>query len=180
MTSSMVSYVKAIARIIDKVSLFMGYLAGIWVVVMTLALGYEVVARRVFNRPTIWVVDFTEIAMVIMVYLAVAYTTQIDGHVAMDAVYARLSPKSQGRVMIFVDVVMVVFAAVVLWLGWQNAVDFVTRGPLTQAAKLPIAPAAVLIPIGLALLLLQTLVMLGRHTAKAFQSQEIPEPCARE
>lgn len=176
----MTSFFRSIARIIDTASLAMGFLAGIWVVVMTLALGYEVVVRRIFNNPTIWVVDFTEIAMVVMVYLGVAYTTKIDGHVAMDAVYTRMSPKTQDRMRIFIDLVMVGFAVVILWLGWQDAVDFVRRQPLTQAANLPIAPAVVLIPVGVALLLLQTLVMLGRHISKVVQSQKTPEPCISE
>ncbi len=172
----MISFFKALARIIEKTSMVMGYLAGVWVVIMTLVLFYSVVSRRVFNRPLVWDIDFTEIAMVVMVYLGVAYTTQIDGHVAMDAVYQRLSPRGQARVRVFVDIVVVVFAAVALWLGWSQAADFLRRWPLTAAATLPIAPAVVLIPVGMGLLLLQALVLLVRHTSKLFQSQETAGP----
>lgn len=177
MTSALGKCFKTIARVIDKMSLVMGYLAGLWVVGMTLALFYSVVSRRVFNRPLIWDVDFAEIAMVIMVYLGVAYTTQVDGHVAMDAVFMRLSPKGQNRVLVFVDLVMVVFAAIALWLGWGTAGGHMHS--LTQAATLPQAPGYVMIPIGLALLLLQALTMLGRHVASLFQSKEAPLPSAQ-
>lgn len=162
----------SVARFIETISTTLGLIAGAWVVVMTGALGYEVVARRIFNRPTIWAMDFSEIAMVVMVYLGVAYTTKIGGHVSMDAVYVRLAPKNQTRVRIFVDLSMLGFAVVALWLGWKDAADFLHRWPLTQAAYLPIAPAVILIPFGVALMLLQVLVLLGRDISGLFSKNQ--------
>ncbi len=150
----------AVARAIDWLSDALGILAGGAIAVMTAVVVYDVVARYFFNAPTSWAVDLTEILMLPAVYLALAYTTKVGGHVNVDMLVMKMSPKAQERLAIVAQVASLVFASAALWSSWNAAVNYFQRWPVTMAASIPQAPAVMLILLGVAAFFLQTLLLL--------------------
>lgn len=151
---------------IEWIGRVLGIVAGLVVVAMTCVMAFEAISRYVFNSPTTWALDVSEMLMLPIVYLGVAYATQVGAHVKVDAVVMRLSPAKQARVAVFSYLVSLAFAGMALWLGWQDAVDFAQRWPLTTAARLPVAPVVMLLPLGAALFCLQLLVLLSREISR--------------
>jgi TRAP-type mannitol/chloroaromatic compound transport system permease small subunit len=87
-----------VVRAIDALSTAAGWFAGWLVVPLTLVVGYEVVARYGFNRPTGWVSSATFMLYGAQFMLAAAYTLLKDGHIRTDVFYARWSPATRATV----------------------------------------------------------------------------------
>lgn len=159
-----------VTRAIDWLSDALGIVAGATIAMMTAVVVYDVVARYFFNAPTSWAVDLTEMLMLPAVYLALAYTTKVSGHVNVDMLLMRMSEKTQERLAIIAQVVSLVFAAAALWASWNAAVNYFQRWPVTMAASLPQAPAVMLILLGVAAFLLQTLLLLWTDIVRVWGS----------
>ena len=77
-------------HVIDRTSDLVGKWASFLVVILTLAIGYDITVRYLFNIPNFWAYD-----MAIMLYgsyaiLGAAYCHYTNGHVRMDLLYGRL------------------------------------------------------------------------------------------
>jgi TRAP-type mannitol/chloroaromatic compound transport system permease small subunit len=70
--------------------------AAAWLIVpMTLALVYEVVARYIFNAPTIWAYDVTYILAGSLFMLGSAYALRQGSHVRADFLFSAQNPRWQ-------------------------------------------------------------------------------------
>ncbi len=65
------------------------------VLALVLVLCYEVAARYVFNRPTIWAHESSMMLGVFLVCIGWSYVHLRRGHVRVDVLYARMSRKGQ-------------------------------------------------------------------------------------
>ena len=59
---------------------------------MVTVLTYEVIARHVFNAPTIWAHEMMMMVGCFTGATAVAYTLKVGGHLRIDLIYGKLSP----------------------------------------------------------------------------------------
>ena len=107
------------ARRLDPIAIWSGRLVAWLIVPMVLALAYEVVARYVFNAPTLWAYDMTFMMYGSFFMLGAAFTLQRRGHIRTDMFYANLSPRRQAAIDAVCYVLMFMpFVAVFLWFGW--------------------------------------------------------------
>lgn len=94
------------------------------VVPMIIALIYEVFARYIFHRPTIWSYETTYMIYGTHYLLGTAYTLYVKGHIRIDLLYMKFSPR--GRAAIDVIGYLVIFFPVMLILiisGYDMAKD---------------------------------------------------------
>lgn len=67
-----------------------------WLVLaFVLTMAYEVISRYVFNSPTVWSYDISYMLGGGMTILGGAYLILRDGHVRIDVVYGRLTPRQR-------------------------------------------------------------------------------------
>ncbi len=83
-------------EILDLPGYWVGKAAAWLIVPMVGALVYEVVARYVFNRPTMWAYDATYMLYGAMFMRGAAYTLGRDAHVRADFLFNVLPPRWQG------------------------------------------------------------------------------------
>ena len=77
----------AIDRLSDVVAYFVKYL----ILVLIFVLIYEVAARYVFNKPTVWALETSQMVFGSIGALCWGYTLKIGGHVRVDVFYTLLS-----------------------------------------------------------------------------------------
>ena len=107
------------SRILDPIAIWSGRLVAWLIVPMVLALSYEVVARYLFNSPTLWAYDMTFMLYGSFFMLGAAFTLQRKGHIRTDSLYANWSPRRQGLVDAACYLLMFMpFVVVFLWFGW--------------------------------------------------------------
>lgn len=108
-----------IARALDPIAIWSGRISAWLIVPMVLSLSYEVVARYLFNAPTLWAYDMTFMLYGSFFMLGAAFTLQRKGHIRTDSLYANWSPRRQAWVDVICYLVMFMpFVAIFLWAGW--------------------------------------------------------------
>ena len=77
-------------------------ITGLWVawlnVPLVLAVGYEVIARYFFHRPTIWVYDVTYMLYGAIFMLGAAYALLKGAHIRTDFFFETWSPRTRGLI----------------------------------------------------------------------------------
>ncbi|HUI99897.1 MAG TPA: TRAP transporter small permease subunit [Usitatibacter sp.] len=161
----------AAIRLLEFPSVAVAKLAA-WVIVpMTGALVYEVVSRYIFDRPTVWAYDITYMMAGTLFMLGAAYALRNGSHVRADFLLTALSPKWQA----IIDLVLylgVYFPAIGIffWVSLGFAVQSVRQQETyPESPWMPaIYPLKIVMPVTLALLLLQGLaeVLKAQWTAR--------------
>lgn len=146
------------ARSLDRLAIGSGHLVAWLIAPMVLSLVYEVVARYVFNAPTLWAYDMTFMLYGSFFMLGAAYTLQRKGHVRTDSFYADWSPRRQALVDLAGYLVMAApVAAVFAFVGWGYFVKaWNTHETFVSSAWQPITwPFKLTMPVTGVLLLVQ-------------------------
>jgi TRAP-type mannitol/chloroaromatic compound transport system permease small subunit len=152
-------------RVIDAVSLTAGKAAAFLAVPMVAALVYEVVARYVFGKPTIWSYETTYMLYGSHYLLGAAFTLYYKGHIRIDVIYHLFPP----RWWAFIDVLgfIVVFFPVTILLSYSGllyAWDSFRTGEVSQYTPWApyLWPIKTVICTGFVLLLLQGVAEFSR------------------
>ena len=152
-----------------------------WVIVpMTGALVYEVVARYVFGKPTMWAYDITYMMAGTLFMLGAAYALRNGSHVRADFLLTALRPKWQAMIDLALYL-CVYFPAIGIF--FKVSIVFAVQSVRQQETYpespwMPIIyPLKIVIPVTLALLLLQGLaeVLKAQWTART----DTPFPASR-
>jgi TRAP-type mannitol/chloroaromatic compound transport system permease small subunit len=157
---------------VDRVNEWVGVFFGLTVIVVTGAVIYEVVARGIFDKPTLWSNE-TTIYLSAMTYLvAGGYALRHRRHVRIDLIYERRSRKTQARMDLLTFVFFVGYAGTLLWVGFEMAWDsFLQRETTATPWDPPIWPVKMAIPLAGLLLLLQGIANILRDLGFAPPSE---------
>lgn len=144
----------------DMVSEWSGRAISWMVLAMVGVVGYEVVARYLFNAPTNWAHEASTMLYGSFCMLAGAYTLLHKGHVRMDALYGLLPRRGKAGFDCFTGLLTIVFLVLFLWV----AIDFTALSWATQEFSPrstwapPLYPFKSLLTLAVLLILLQAIV----------------------
>ena len=154
------TFVKGFLNSVDTISEKTGRVVGWIAVPMILALIYEVFARYVFHSPTIWSYEITYMIYGTHFLLGAAYTLKVKGHIRIDLLYMRFSPR--WRAMIDIVGYLIIFfpiMVVLIFASFDMAKDAYQIMEVSQFSPWqPILwPFKSMIFVGFCLLMLQGL-----------------------
>lgn len=168
-------------QLLDQVNYWAGKLVGWLIIPMVLSLVYEVIARYVFNAPTIWAYDMTYMLYGTFFMVGSGYTLMRGGHIRTDMIYAGLSPRSQGAIdtvcyLLFFFPAMIAF----LWVTWPFFFSsFLRAERVVSSPWMPyIYPLKFMMPLTCVLLLIQGLSELLRSIRAMLTGEWLPRPNA--
>lgn len=142
----------------DRVISFFFFLASLFLVFIMVAVMIEVVARYIFNRSQMWVIESCEYSMLYITFLGTAWLLKKKGHIAVDLLTSRLKPKSRALVDIINSIIGVFISVIITWYGILVTWDLFVKGTHTiTALEPPLFPIMAVIPVGGFLLLIQFL-----------------------
>ena len=128
----------------------------------------EVFLRYLFNAPTVWTNELTQLIFGVYAVLSGGYLLVYRGHVNVDLFYGMFSRRGQAIVDVFTSVLFFVFVLALLYFGIDMARDSMSNWETSFSAwNPPIWPVKLCIPLGAALLLLQGIVKLLEDIAIA-------------
>jgi TRAP-type mannitol/chloroaromatic compound transport system permease small subunit len=166
--------IKACLRIIDKTNEWVAKTISWAVILIILSTVYEVVMRYVFARPTIWSFEFNYLAHGIYFMLLGGATLAAGGHVSVDILQNKLSPRARAIVDVCTAPVFFFFIIMMIWLGGEFALNsYGFRETLSSAWAPPVWPVKMVIPIAGGLVLLQGLAKFVRDLHMALTGREI-------
>jgi len=131
--------IRALA-VLDRVILGLALVAG--GVLMGLAVFTVVAAmmRYLFNAPIECALDYSKMALVVVLFLAVAYCGRSGGHVAVDLFVNMLGKGAARRIEIAVKILSSAVFAVLAWQSHRAALDAIEYMEATDTMNIPHAP----------------------------------------
>jgi len=167
---------KTSLRFIDNMSEWSGRIVS-WLIYGVLGtLIYEIFARYLFNKPTIWAHETSSFFFGTYFILGAAYCLRNDGMIFVDIFSSRLSQRKQAVLNVVTFIFFLMVCITLIWAGGQDAIyswnvlehSNTTWGP-------PLYPLRMVIPVGAVLLLLQGFGRFVRDASIAFTGKELKE-----
>jgi TRAP-type C4-dicarboxylate transport system permease small subunit len=115
----------------------------------------DVVLRSFFNKPIPGTFEISQYILAVFILLGAAYTQQVKGHVGVDFVTSRLSPRPRAICKIATTLLSLFIIAIVVWQGW---VEGITEKAVSDQLRIPQYPFRVLVAVGGFLLWLELLI----------------------
>jgi TRAP-type mannitol/chloroaromatic compound transport system permease small subunit len=145
---------------VEGLSIWVGRAFGWCILILTLAVAYEVFVRYALNAPTVWAFDMMVQMYGALFLMAGPYALAQDAHVRGDVLYRLFSVKTQARID-FVLYLIFFFPGMLalFWFGWEIASDSWRYKEVSwnSPARIQIYFFKTLIPLAGFLLILQGL-----------------------
>ena len=158
----------AFCRRVDAVNEWTGRVTSVILIFLALYITAEVILRYVFNRPSIWTWDILIICMCVLVVLGGGYTLLHRGHVMVDVLVGRFSPRARAIIDLVTSGVFFFAIGYLLWIAIGRAEHSVlTRELYSTLWEPPLYPLRVVVAIGIFLLLIQGMAKFVRDVTVA-------------
>jgi TRAP-type mannitol/chloroaromatic compound transport system permease small subunit len=150
---------------VDRVSTYVGQAFAWSILLLTLAVSYEVFARYVLGAPTDWAFDASYILYGVLFMMAGAYTLSRNGHVRGDFLYRSWQPRRQALmdlILYFLFFFPAIIAFIYSGYGFAAQSWFTHEHSAYSPSGLPVFQYKTVIPVTGVLLLLQGIVEVVR------------------
>jgi TRAP-type mannitol/chloroaromatic compound transport system permease small subunit len=170
----------ALSRAIDAITERVGRFVYWLVLIVVLISAANAIVRKLFNYSSNAYLEIQWYLFSVIFLFGAGYTLLRNEHVRIDIITGRLSPRAQN----WIDVVGIVLflwpmSFVIMWLSWPLFVDSLARHEVSSnAGGLLIWPARLMMPIGFALLIMQSVSELIKRIA--FLRGRIPDPLQKQ
>jgi len=143
---------------VDRLSTWVGQAFAWLIVILTVHVCWEVIARYALDRPSAWAFDMQMMYYGILFMMAGAYTLAKQGHVRGDILYGFLPPRAQATIDLVLYVAFFIPGVIALvWAGWFYAGESIAirEHSTLMVDGPPIYPFKAFIPIAGIFLLVQ-------------------------
>lgn len=164
---------------IDRIGFALAVIAMALIIVVIGSMLYEVVARRVFNAPTLWANDITYMTNGSLFLLGAAYTLRNEGHVRIDFLSSRLPVRVQhGLNLLFYLMLFLPLLALTAQASIGKAWHAWVQGTLENMSTWEpvIWPFLTGIALGVTGLTLQVAAQMVRHGIGVLDPDAVPAP----
>jgi TRAP-type mannitol/chloroaromatic compound transport system permease small subunit len=147
----------ALVRLIESLTVAVGWLGALLIVPLVLATCWEVGARYAFGAPTIWAFELGYMLMGAHFLLGGALAMRAEAHVRVDLLYGRFTPRVRAAIDgVLYTVLLVCVVLVSLRLHTYTMGAFVSgEGSGQSAWNPPVWPFRAVIALSFAVLTLQ-------------------------
>jgi TRAP-type C4-dicarboxylate transport system permease small subunit len=128
----------------------------------------DVIGRKFFSKTIPGTFEISEYILAVFILLGAAYTQQVKGHVGVDFVTSRLSPRVRMVCEIITTILGMFIIAIVIWQGW---IEGIRERTVSDMLRIPQYPFRSLVAIGGFLLWLELLIDLAGSIRKLIRRQ---------
>ena len=153
---------EALTRFTRRVNRIFLSLAGILTAAILLAIAYDLVARNVFDAPTMWALDLSRFLLLFVFFLALAPALESGTHVSVDILEHYLAPGPKRVLRITARVLVLVFGGFMLWQICRSTYEaFVDNSLFPTLIPVKLKHVYWIGPLGVLQFLLTGIVLLG-------------------
>ena len=165
---------------VTKLNEWVGRILAYLIIPIFIFILIEVFLRYLFNAPTVWTNELTQMLFGAYTVLSGGYILAHRGHVNVDILHSMLPVKMRAIVDIFTSLLFFIFVMAFGWFGYEMAKESIETWETSYSAwNPPIWPVKLAIPLGAGLLFLQGVVKLLQDIAIAL-GVEYRDPTAGE
>ncbi len=125
----------------------------------------DVLGRYLFHYPLTITLEFTELSMGLIVYLAVGLVTHQKEHVSVDFVTLRMTPKLRAAVDVLVNIISFCYLSVVVWRLFLHSLELYNQGDMTPTFFIILWPFGLAMSVASILFLTSTLLHIAHGLA---------------
>lgn len=130
---------------LDKV---LGSFLVILLIIMVLAVLWQVFSRYVMNSPSSVTEELSRYLFIWIGILGAAYAAGQQMHIAIDILHSKLSDVNRMRLKIFINLLIILFSLTVLVIGGANLVYVnYDLGQYSAALNVPLSAVYLVVPI---------------------------------
>lgn len=157
---TMESIVEGFNKVLVSIASLM--MAGLMIIVCV-----DLTLRYFFNSPLLWGTEVTEILLLYITFLGMAWVFREDGHVVIDVFTSQVTGRKK-KILNGVSYFLVgIVAAVLVYYGFYTVYDHFRRGVFNPTViETPIWLIIVVIPIGSVPLFLEVLIKVWKLIRK--------------
>ncbi|QIX53880.1 TRAP transporter small permease subunit [Rhodococcus sp. DMU1] len=166
-------------RAVNRLSQALMVVGAIACVVMMVHLMIDVAARTVFNSPLPGTLETTEYWwMTVLVLAGLGFAQMGDDNIRPTVLVDLLPPAWQRGAEVVATALLAVLAAGIMFYGWQAAVQSfeLRQAALVADTSIPIWPGAFFVPVGAAVLMLQsvaTMIQIAMGRARVSHGEDV-------
>ena len=140
-----------IVRYVDRVT---------WVVLFALMcmITAEVLMRKILNSSILGYLELTELMMVLIVFCSLAFCEANDGHIKIDLIMSKLSPRAQAIFKFITQCICFILFTLMSWALFRYARLMKESGEVSVDLSIPIYPFVYSAAVGCGLLALVLLL----------------------
>lgn len=149
---------------VDHCSERLGVYASWMYFIIGMMIGYEVLARYLFNAPTIWAQELSQLLFLWATFLGISRALKRGQHIRISAIETLLSKSAIHRFRLLSLVFIALLCLLVVYYGSTIFWDSFVRGRSTGTMlNIPNWWSEAVIPAGFGILFFQSLVEIFRH-----------------
>jgi TRAP-type C4-dicarboxylate transport system permease small subunit len=144
-----------------KLMAVLNAIGTVWVAAITVLICGDIIGRALFSRPIIGVPEIVKVSVVAIVWLQMAHTLKIGGHLRSDVVIGRLSPRRRALVNLVAYALGAAVFGLLVYSGWHTMIVAWELGEFEgeEPVRVPTYPLRSIVLLGAALTALQFLLM---------------------
>jgi len=150
-------------RVLDGFTRALSVIAGVLLGAVAVGIATDITYRYITNRSLPGIIEYSEVALVAMAYLAFPYAERQMAHIRVDSITGLL-PRRVRLVVITIAYVPVI--VIIGYFAWVSGVEALHSWEIGEyrlgTVQVPIWPARVIIPISFFLVALQLIATLAR------------------
>lgn len=169
------SEMKSFEWVISRLENFFESITVILMLAMMFIVFFDVVSRYLFNSPLAWAFDLIGLYLMVGVFfLSLSRTFTVHGHVGVDILLHRASPKLRRLAAIATCVFSIPFFGLLAFISSQRAYQsWINDDALSGLIAWPTWVAEVLVPIGTLLLMLRLIFALIGHVMSLQSGRDV-------
>ena len=150
----------AVDRAMHAFERFTALISGLGIFGLMLIGVAQIFGRKLFNLPIFGYIDIVEIAMSALVFLGLAYTERLGGHIRMELIVSHLKGRWLWMFELLGVVLGLAIVGVLVAYSWEHAMRAYHSGDSSIDAQYLLWPSKMIVSVSLALLFLRLLVSL--------------------
>ena len=151
--------IEEIARKYKVFCSLMAIISGITISIMILSTTLDTTSRYLFNNPIAGVFELNEVLLVVCIYMGLAWTQIERGHIRVEFLLARASPRTRHILNILAWTTTFLFVAILCWQTTKGAIDSIRIWEFRWGSiQMPIWWAKSLVPLGCLMFCIQLLL----------------------
>jgi TRAP-type C4-dicarboxylate transport system permease small subunit len=141
--------------LIQRVNFYVCAVGMCLLVPLMLLTTFDVVGRKFFSKTIPGTFELSEYILAVFILLGAAYTQQVKGHVGVDFITSRLSPRVRAVCQIITILLSLFIITILIWQGW---IEGIRERTVSDMLRIPQYPFRLLVAIGGFLLWLELLI----------------------
>lgn len=160
-----------IIRVVHTLSRAGNAVSGYLLFLMVFYVTADVFGRYFFTSPIRGTLEVSQIMLLLITFFSIAYTQSVKGHVRMEVIFDRWSPRVKQALDIIYALIGIAIFILILQYGFNSGLADWRNELTTDQLKIPIIFAKMLLVIGSFLMVVQLIADIFRHFPTIFGSE---------